>query len=500
MQVRSRIGRGLVVVAGALLMLWPAVLNGGPLFYPDSMSYLGDGRPLARMIFLHWPKGYVAMRSEFYSLGIFFFHWNVTAWPIIALQALLTAYVLWLVVRSLHVHAAAADVRASDARSYDSRRVALEFLSVTALLSLTTSLAWYACFVMPDILGPVLYLAVYLLVFAHETLTARERWAVAAIAAWGMAAHSTHLMLAAGLCVLLALLLLLRWQPMRTRGRFIGVVAAIVLVMAGAQMALHGYLYGKASLFGNRMPYTMARIVADGPGRWYLQAHCGQLDWAICDRVGDLPDNDDDFLWAEDGVWDGASTAQQEQMLREEWPLVLATVRAYPGAQMRISLANFGTELTEFGLWDFTPNPWMASEMDKVLPGTLPRYLQTRQAQSRLPTDFFTLVQEGVVLVSALAIAALAPVLWRRRRWRMLGLIAVVVPVVIANGFLTAVLSEVDSRYQCRVIWLIPLAAALIVLDLLDRQKERATAIESGPATVLPDGPTARGAGVHTPS
>jgi hypothetical protein len=135
-------------------------------------------------------------------------------------------------------------------------------------------------------------------------------------------------------------------------------------------------------------------------------------------------------------------------------------------------------------MWDFTPNPWMESEMNKVLPGTLPRYLRTRQAQSRLPTIFFTEVQQWVVLASALAIAALAPLLWRWRRWRILGLVAVVVPAVVANAFLTAVLSEVDSRYQCRVVWLIPLAAGLIVLDLLNRRFN----------TVLPDGPTTRGA------
>jgi hypothetical protein len=473
MRVTARIGRGLVVVAGALLLLWPAFLNRYPLFYPDSMSYLGDGRPLARILFLHAPKGYVAMRSEFYSLGIFPFHWNVTAWPSIALQALLTAYILWLVVRSLNV------------RSPDNSRTAFEFLSVTALVSLTTSLAWYVCFVMPDALGPVLYLSVYLLVFAHETLTTRERIAVAVIAAWGMAAHPTHLMLATFLCVLLALLLALRWPPLLARGRAIGGVAAIVLLVAGAQMALHGYLYGKPTLFGNPMPYTMARFIADGPGRWYLQQHCRELTWVICSRVGDLPDNDDDFLWTDGGVWQSASPARQRQMLKEEWPLVLATIRAYPGAQLRVSLANFTTELTNFGLWDFTANPWMQSELNKVLPGALPRYLQTRQAQSRLPNIFFTTVQQWVVVASALAIVICVPMLWRWRRWRMLGLVAILVPAVVANAFLTAVLSEVDSRYQARVIWLIPLLAGLIMLDLLDRRL----------TTVLPNEPPAHGAG-----
>jgi hypothetical protein len=477
MHVPARIGRGLAVVAGALLMLWPAIFNGYPLLYPDSMSYLGDGRPLARILFRHAPHTYLAMRSEIYSLGIFPFHWNVTPWPIILLQALLTSYILWLVVRSLTAPSPA--TQAPNAQPLETRRTASQFLVLTALVSLTTGLAWYVCFVMPDILGPVLYLCIYLLVIAPETLTRRERWAVAAIAAWAIGSHSTHLLLAAFLCIFFALLLLLRWPPLRTRGRAIGCVAGIILLVAAAQMALHGYLYGSPTLNGNRMPYLTARIVADGPGRWYLQAHCATLHWTICTRVNDLPDNDDDFLWTDGGVWAAATPAQQQQMLQQEVPLVLATLRAYPGAQLRVSLSNFREELNNFGLWDFTANPWMQSELDKVLPGALPRYLRTRQAQSRLPMDFLTTVQQWVVLASALAIAVLIPLLWRWHRWRMLGLAAAIIPTVIANAFITSVLSEVDSRYQARVIWLIPMLAGLIVLDLLERRRKRRAAIES---------------------
>jgi hypothetical protein len=454
MQVGRRIWGMSAVVVGALLMLWPAILNGYPLLYPDSISYLGDGRPLARILLLHGPKGYLAMRSEFYSLGIFPFHWNGTAWPIVALHALLTSYVLWLVVRSLAARCSA-------------RPVAPQFLVLIGLLSLTTSLSWYVCFIMPDILGPVLYLSIYLLVFACDTLSARECWAVAAIAWWGMAAHCTQLILAAGLCILLGLLLLLRWPPMHKRGWGVAGVAAIILLVAVAQMALHGYLYGEPSLNVNRMPYLTARIVADGPGRWYLQQHCGELKWAICAWAGSLPQTDDDFLWADGGVWQSASSEAQQRMLREEMPLVLATVRAYPGAQMQVSFANFREELSDFGLWDFTPNAWMESEIDMVLPGARVRTMRTRQAQSRLPDEFFSTAQLWVVTASALAIVAVLPLLWIWRRWRILGLAAIVVPVVIANAFVTAVLSEVDSRYQSRVIWLVPLAAGLIVLDLL---------------------------------
>ena len=115
------------------------------------------------------------------------------------MHALLTAYVVWLTVRSFHRDAA------------KTSRLVAAFVFLVAALALTTSFPWYVCVIMPDILGPDLYLAIYLLVFARETLTTRERIAVGAIAFWAMTAHSTHLMLAVFLCLLLALLALVRF-------------------------------------------------------------------------------------------------------------------------------------------------------------------------------------------------------------------------------------------------------------------------------------------------
>ena len=50
--------RGGAELLGALLLAWPAFLNGFPLLYPDSMTYLADGRIVARALFLHRLSGY----------------------------------------------------------------------------------------------------------------------------------------------------------------------------------------------------------------------------------------------------------------------------------------------------------------------------------------------------------------------------------------------------------------------------------------------------------
>jgi hypothetical protein len=50
---------------------------------------------------------------------------------------------------------------------------------------------------------------------------------------------------------------------------------------------------------------------------------------------------------------------------------------------------------------------------------------------------------------------------------------------VIANAFVTGVLSEVDGRYQSRVIWLLPLLAGAFVLEWLDHRPAK-VASEAG--------------------
>jgi len=92
--------RHIAWMPAALLLTWPAFYNRYPLLFPDSMSYLESGPRVARALFLHQPSGYYGVRSFLYALGIAPFHSRAVLWPVIALQATLVAYILWLVVQS----------------------------------------------------------------------------------------------------------------------------------------------------------------------------------------------------------------------------------------------------------------------------------------------------------------------------------------------------------------------------------------------------------------
>ncbi len=441
-----------MLVAG-LLTTWPAVYNGYPLLYPDSISYLWQGAPVARALFLHKLSGYYGGRSLIYSLGILPLHWNVTPWPVVLFNAAVTSFVLWLVVRSLlpaRTHAA--------------------YLAVVAFLSLFTGLGWMVGWIMPDLFGPVLYLGIYLLVFAPETLSRAERIAVAVIIWWSAAAHVTHLLVAGGLCVLLLCLRAARHQLVRRRLRAVGAVAAMLLAAAGSHLALHAYLYGKPSLTGQHPPFVMARMIADGPGRWYLQRRCPELHAVICAYSSRLPDNVGDFLWSADGIWQRSSPAEQERMRSEERAIVLGTLLAYPGAELTASAGNFWRQLYTFELSDYDPNPWVATMVESALRGARPKYLRSRQAQQTLPDDFFTVVQDCTVVASLGVIVFWALLRRRRTPERLVALSAIIGFVVFANAAVTGVLSNVEARYQARVIWLVPFLAGVLVTTWLDQR------------------------------
>jgi hypothetical protein len=260
---------------------------------------------------------------------------------------------------------------------------------------------------------------------------------------------------------------------MRGRWRSVGEVTMIVLLAAVSQSALHGYLYGTPSLNGERPPFLMARVIADGPGLWYLQQHCPGMQFVLCDHLQELPQDPDVFLWGEKGVWANADDATTSRLRQEERPFVLATLRAYPGAQLSKSLSNFGQQLRSFGFYLFGPSDWMSQEFASVLPGERSQYLQGRQAQDDLPLELFTSVQNWTVFASLIIIVAFLRRIWRNRPARLIGLGIVIVSTVVANALVTGTLSMVEDRLQSRVVWLIPFLAIVLALDWFEQLARR---------------------------
>jgi hypothetical protein len=230
-------------------------------------------------------------------------------------------------------------------------------------------------------------------------------------------------------------------------------------------MALYGYLNGKVTLNGDRPPFLMARIIGDGPGRWYLEENCAHLDWAICKSVGNLPENSDVFLWSEGSVWQSCKDDECDELVREEMPLVLATLRAYPRQEFELALGNAWEQLSEFGVRDFDATDWIPAEMSHALPTERASYERSRQSHNGLPLKFVSDVQFWVVILALAVIAGCALLLRGRLPPLLVELTAAMIFMVLTNAVVTGALSMPDDRYEARVIWMVPLIAVLCVMS-----------------------------------
>ena len=459
------------IAAAALMLAWPALLNGYPLLTPDSIGYVTSGHWIVSALrhpLSHWVPD---MRGEFYDLGIYFLHWDHWLWPVVACNALLTAGILWQLVR--HV-------------GRQPSRIA--FLILIAVLSVTTCIGWPVSAILADAYGAPGYLALFLLIFRWEFTSRPERWLLAAVIWWGLVAHPTHWLIASALCLLLALLSFTPWADLRDRRRHIGLAAAVIAVAIGSQVLLHRLLYGKASLNGPSAPYLSARIIADGPGALYLQGHCSTLHWVLCEHVDALPTDDNGFLWAANGIWASASPADRQRLRDEERPFVLATLRAYPAAQLHQSWRNFRQQVTTFSVYDIAGNAqWVGTHLASAVPTGAASYNRSLESQGRLPVAWISETQENTCRYAALALLVLLPLAWMRRRVTMLALSLVILSAVVLNALVCGVLSGPYPRYQARVVWMVPMLAALLLWDLFQlRPAEPARSKPQPPEAAAP--------------
>jgi hypothetical protein len=449
--LKQTLRHAFVVAAVAVALCWPAFLNGFPLFFPDSVEYLGKGSYiLGKLQGMPLPEVvYISHRSEIFSVSLLYLHRTAWLWPIVAFQAVATAWILWLVVRALRLR---------------SPMVAYAIASTSVIL--IGGAAWYVSYIMPDCLGALLYLSLFLLVFCPSALRHWETVVLIVFSAWAAAAHASFLAIGTALCLVFALLWLVRRPEMRLRGSRIGLVFGILAVSVLAQMMVHRRLYGHASLFGKAPPFLMARLLGDGPARRYLQLHCAGSSWYLCTKVGELPATEDDFLWTADSIWQTATPEQQDELHKEEMPLLLDTLRAYPLQQAKRSMENFGNAMVMLGPVDFLDYPVLRHDpLEWAAPGLSARYPSTRQARHTLPLAFFRRLQLPVTVLAALVVLLFLPSLWKEQQYLMLYLAAVVVFIVGANAFLSGVASTLSARYQGRVSWLLVFMAGLILYD-----------------------------------
>jgi hypothetical protein len=426
----------LAILAGALLLCWPAFYNGYPLLYGDSASYLETFDPRKA----HWA------RPVFYTAFLFPFHWRTWLWPAIFAQALIVAHLVYLVLR-----ATCGTLRPG------------AYLGTIGALAACSSLSWFASMIMPDVFAGVVVLGLFLLGIMAERLSRPERWYVAILTAGAIACDLSHLAVAAGL--VLVLIALKASHADRAQFR----PAALALLLAPVALAVFGHLAANAfarqelSLSSGSPIFLLARMVGDGTAQAYLREHCPRRNYILCEYLEELPEDAERFLWDSDGVLQRAGAPALRSEARE---IVAGVLASDPAWQLQRVGSNTVRQFFVFqdGDWLEIDDPAgnvVGRYIRYLLPADYPSYMASRQATGRLPTLAITLWHAFFVVVGLTASAFLFLEFARRGERHLTALFVVMVAALVGNALITGGISGVHGRYQSRIVWLVVLYAAL---------------------------------------
>jgi hypothetical protein len=426
--------RGTELILGlallTILFLAIAIWNGFPLVFYDTGGYLAEGLQGA----------FLAERSPVYSLLLLVTGATVSLWPVVILQAAMTA---WLITET--GRAAAAELSLSG------------LLAIGVVLMLATGIGWYTGQVEPDCMTALVVLGAYLLMFQQESLGAARGALIVAVTGLAIACHPSHLGLMAGLLLVAIPLRIgmrdLRLQLLPALGAFL---LALTLIFASNYVLTRQlFLSRSASVF------VFARLMQDGIVKRLLDETCPQSGYRLCAYKSRLKTRADAWLWAPDSLFRAEGGFHGDHT--EENRIIAESIARYPllqvSAAVRDSVRQFFTFKTGDGIesqeWVLRP------EIQKMMPGQIPEYLAAEQQRGKLRFATLNMIHVTVGMLSLLGLAVLLHRALIRRRWDEGALPGLVLTALIGNAIICGTFSNPHDRYQSRLIWLPSLVLAL---------------------------------------
>jgi hypothetical protein len=465
-----------------LLLTWPLILFGRPAYFSDSLSYYKGGKVAVMFAVgkitsqLHLaasqsptpsanvkanpgaaPDDTVGVRSIPYSVVAYLLSPPDGEMIVLGIaQAAIAALTIAIVVLALGLTGF------------------WRFTLLAVALAVVTPLTGFAQFASPDIFAGLAICVIALLATHFNHLSVGIRLALFTIGGFAAASHPSHLPLAAGMGLLGAGYIVLTraskdHQLRMIVGVFAPVALGIVLTVVSGFVA-----FDELSLAPKRWPLALAKSVADGPARWYLEKNCSRLHYAVCEVFdNDIPATVFEFLWSPRGLRYRATPAQMDRIRAEEPEIVLQAAQNYPYAEATLTLNKIVRQLMLF-------SPRMYFNQRLWLDASGKPYLETiGEVHSRLLDTLPTLS-----IISALL--AFGWACWRFPVLRLedRAMLLLVIAGILGNAIICAVFAGVTDRYQGRVIWVLPMVCMAMMLRS-ENQAERTVELLNKPSVSL---------------
>ena len=469
------------------MCLWVFVVNGGPSYYHDTADYLNRGGQVLEAVGIRTSAPIAAAnqhdlaqtavvpeagagggektadvsRSVAYAvlLGL------AAAGDSLELIVLLNALVAMLAI-GLAIRVA---VRETGSRVGTG---ALTFAAVT--LGALGGLAFYVGFLMPDIFAPVLLLVAATLAAFAGRMTRGELVLAFVLGTAATIFHNSHLLIAALLVPVVLVAALLIGGPRRWLAP--AMLAVIALIGFGQLQALKLGIHKVEKAEPVYLPFLTARLVQDGPGVSYLAAHCPDASIRTCPLYTALSRSDDPArLTATHVLFERSPRlgsfrllpeAEQRAVAQAQVGFFLAVLADRPFETVGAALHNLGRQATMNSVDMTQPD----AEIRERLVGHAGLAFATFDIRLGRDDSWIPAVDaiEGLFYLAALAVV-LAICVRRATPPRLRALLLTIVAGILVNDLVCGAVSQPATRYGARVIWLLPVAAAIGAGLLLKR-------------------------------
>lgn len=469
------------IAATGLLLLWPALLNGGPFFMSDTISYIrGAASAFYRAFDVKsaWTGQYFRVfgdavsrpaigapaaaanvpvtlsgRSVYYGALLFLCDFAGSLWTLVAVQSALGATTVVLTAKNI------AGLMGED--------LGWNGLAVGALAALATPLGYFTGYLMPDVFGGFALLAGVNLLFAEGGQSRLVRYYWVALLAYALAVHNSNPPV---LVVTVLAGLVYAWRhAIRLRAANLKAIAGCVCLAGLAQLAFSHAVRTFTGAPPVQPPFLAARLIADGPGYSYLERHCSSERYVYCRTLEAGKLSSDILLWDENpnrSLFRGLSPQEQRVSAFQQRRFVLSVVKETPLWVFTTAAENGLRQLVDFQLAEFNYGDVARQRFNQAVPPTLLGQLTaTRAFHDTMPVRITQIV---VFLATLLSLVLLAVVLgWGRARIANLhalrGYCLAVIAGMAANAIVCGVISGPNGRYQMRVVWILPVVVASIV-------------------------------------
>ena len=439
----------MAVLALAIALMLPALWNGFPVLYFDTVDYVSMGFTWKLPVYRTAGYGFLALAG-----------WAAhTIWATLILQAVIAAYVLFESWRLL----------APELRGW--RLAALLVFAFTL-----TSLPWVASTIMPDIFTAPAALLCLLLALRDDALTPARRTTFIVLLGIACMAHPTHVTMVAGLLVCIWVMSWLArrgWPfvPMKVGGVAAGMVLGVVLSLATNWMVT-----GRVFLAPRTTPLlTFAVLFEQGLGERYLADTCdkpGEYQSVFCPYRHDLPTEANQFLWHNGSLWKAGGWDKVPPKTAEDLKVI---IRRYPVEFITGALKLTAEQLVVIrtGEGFRTMGGFIDKQVHQFYPGDEAAFNKAHQQNypeiwdSPIPT--INKVHVPVMLACLVLLVGVVGAAIYKRDHGTATLSTLILLAYLGNAFICGAISNPADRYGSRLAWLTAITAVLLLARLLKR-------------------------------